>query len=113
MKITFLQFIKRDLTLGLILSALVFVSALAFGGPFLSTSQQPTASTAATFLAQNATLQGTVMRDGSNVYLSLGTGNLYELQNVRHVRRFDGKLVRVTGQVDSRSKRIVVERMRP
>jgi Protein of unknown function (DUF5818) len=107
MKSTFFQFIKRDLTLGIVTSALVFVSALAWGGPFLTTNQLPAAFAA----AQTATLSGTVMHDGNNVYLSLGSGKLYELENVRHARSFDGKFVTVTGRVNAQAKLILVERI--
>ncbi len=103
--------IRRDLLFGIVFSALVFAGALLWGGPFLITSQPPAVSGAAPTLTQTATLRGTVMRSGSTVYLSLGAGNLYELQNVRHARRYDGKYVRVTGQVDSQSKLILVERI--
>jgi hypothetical protein len=103
--------IGRDLLFGVILSALVFLGALVWGGPFLITSQPPASSGAAQTITQTATLSGTVMRSGSTVYLSLGAGNLYELQNLRHARRYEGKYVRVTGQVDSQSKLILVERI--
>ncbi|MGP8252198.1 MAG: DUF5818 domain-containing protein [Terracidiphilus sp.] len=109
MKSTFFDFIKRDLTLVIVLSALVFVGALAWGGPFLATYQPP----AGFVVAQTATLSGTVMRDGSNVYLSLGSGKLYELENVRHARSFDGKLVTVTGRVNAQAKLILVDGLRP
>jgi hypothetical protein len=107
MKRTFFQFILRDLTFGIAISAFVFVCALAWGGPFLATNQLPAAFAA----AQAATLSGTVMRDGSNVYLSLGSGKLYELENVRHVGSFDGKFVTVTGRVNAQAKLILVERI--
>jgi hypothetical protein len=108
MKSTFLDFIKRDLTLAIVLSALVFGCALAWGGPFLTTGE-PLAAYAA---APVATLSGTVMRSGSNVYLSLGSGNLYELDNLHHARVFDGKYVTVTGRVNSQSRRILVDELK-
>lgn len=55
MNSTFFDFIKRDLLLGIVLSALVFGCALALGGPFLTTSQQPAASPAAQTLAETGT----------------------------------------------------------
>lgn len=55
MKSTFFDFIKRDLILGIVLSALVFGCALAWGGPFLATSQQPAASAAPQALAESTT----------------------------------------------------------
>ncbi len=53
MKSSFFDFIMRDLTLGIVLSALVFASALALGGPFLTTSQQPAAPAAGQAIAQS------------------------------------------------------------
>jgi hypothetical protein len=55
MKSNFFDFIKRDLLLGIVLSALVFACALALGGPFLTTNQQPAASVAAQALTQTGT----------------------------------------------------------
>lgn len=46
MKANFFDFIKRDLILGIVVSALVFGCALAWGGPFLA-SNQPSAASAA------------------------------------------------------------------
>jgi len=109
MKTTFFDFIKRDLALGVVLSVLVFSCALAWGGPFLSTSQLPAAFAA----APTAMLSGTVMRSGSNVYLSLGSGNLYELEHLHHARNLDGKRVTVIGRVNSQAKRILVDGVNP
>jgi hypothetical protein len=55
MKSTFFDFIKRDLILGIILSALVFGCAFAWGGPFLVTNQQPALSAPAQTLAEYTT----------------------------------------------------------
>jgi hypothetical protein len=54
MKRTFFEFIKRDLLLGIIVTVLVFASALAWGGPFLASSQQPADPAAGQSLAQAA-----------------------------------------------------------
>jgi len=52
MKSTFFDFMKRDLILVIAVSALVFGGALAWGGPFLTTNSQATASTPAQTIAQ-------------------------------------------------------------
>jgi hypothetical protein len=109
MKSTFFQLIKRDLTLGIVVSAFVFVCALAWGGPFLATSQ-PSTVAGQTF-TRTATLTGLVMRDSSNVYLNLGAGKLYQVENADRVRGFDGKYVTVVGQVNAQAKLILVERI--
>ncbi len=54
MKSTFFDFIKRDLILGIVLSALVFACAFAWGGPFIATNQQPAPTNAAQTLAESA-----------------------------------------------------------
>ena len=109
MKSTFIDFIKRDLTLWIALSGLVFASALAWGGPFLATNHRSRA--AGMTFAQTATLTGLVMRDGRNVYLNLGERKLYQIENVEWVSGFDGKYVTVTGRVNAQAKLIRVERL--
>jgi len=103
--------IKRDLFFGIILSALVFASALALGGPFLAPNHSTAAAAGAA--AQTTTLTGIVMRDGWYVFLSDSKGNVYQLDNLRHARKFDGKFVTVTGELDPQSKLVLVERIEP
>ncbi len=113
MKKTSFQFIKRDLTLGIVVSSLVFVAALAWGGPFLATSR-PAASAAGTAVqasAPTATLTGTLTHDGNVVFLNGSDGKRYKLENLQLPRSVEGKLVSVTGQVDSQAKLIRVDRI--
>jgi hypothetical protein len=106
------HFIKRglfrDLFLGIAASAFVFVCALAWGGPFLST-----ASNAATahVQAQHATFTGTVMRNGEQFVLRETSGQIYRLDDPRHAQSFEGKAVKVTGSLDTEAHLIHVERI--
>jgi len=113
MKNSFIDFIKRDLLLGIVLSAIVFASALVLGGPFLAKSRTAVPSTPAAMQAsvQTTTLTGTVLRDGRHVFLNPGDGNLYRLVNVPHARPYAGKTVTVTGQVDPQTRQIYVDRI--
>lgn len=115
MKVSFFEFIRRDLILGIVLSALVFGCALALGGPFLATNRSaaPVAAPAAQPAPQATTLRGTVTRNGGHVYLNDGVGNVYQLDNVHHSRALEGQYVAVTGELYSQARLMYVERIVP
>src|ERR1017187_2533450 len=93
-----LQSIKRDLFVGLSISALLFVSALAWGSPFISASagvtaqaqeQQPQQTQPAPDQAQPGQDQaqpakiftGTVLKSGSKFVLRDGSGQVFKLDD--------------------------------
>jgi Protein of unknown function (DUF5818) len=102
----FKRYLFRDLFLGVLLSLFVFVCALAWGGPFLST-----ASYAAAVQAQQATFVGTVVRDGEQFVLRASSGQIYRLDDPHHAQAFEGKEVKVTGTLNAEAHMIHVERI--
>ena len=107
-----IQFFKRglfrDLFLGIAASAFVFVCALAWGGPFLSTAANAATAQAQ---AQHATFTGTVMRNGEQFVLRETSGQIYRLDDPRHAQPFEGKAVKITGSLDAEAHLIHVERI--
>jgi hypothetical protein len=105
--------IRRDLFFGIILTALVFVCALIFGGPFLSASPSTAtpAGSASPAQTQTTTVNGTVKRNGDQVYLSDRSGNTYMLDHQQFMRKLDGRFVSITGQLNSRTMRMHIEKV--
>lgn len=108
-----MQSIKRDLSVGVALSALVFTCALAWGSPFIATGSgtmpahvqdkpQPEQSKSATFT-------GTVVKDGELFVLRDASGQVYKLDSPERAKPFEGKAVKVTGHLDTEAKLIHVE----
>lgn len=58
---------------------------------------------------QSATFTGTVARNGSQFVLHDASGATYLLDDSERAKTFEGKAVRVTGQLDEQSKMIHVE----
>lgn len=101
----------RDLLLGISASAFVFVCALAWGGPFISTVSYAAPIQAQQNQAQHSTFIGTVMRDGEQFVLRDNSGQIYRLDDPQHAQSFEGKAVKVTGQLDAQAHLIHVERI--
>jgi hypothetical protein len=105
------QSIKREITLGIALSALVFLCAIAWGSPFISAGSSPTPVQAQQAQAQSVTLTGTIVRDGEQFMLREAGGQIYRLDDPQHAQSFEGKSVKVTGKLDTEAKLIHVERI--
>jgi hypothetical protein len=105
--------IKRDLTFGMCLSALVFLCALAWGSPFIGAGSGATAVQAQQGRPQSVIFTGTVMRNGEQFLLRESSGPIYRLDDPEHVQPFEGKVVKVTGKLDTDAKLIHVERIEP
>lgn len=105
--------IKRDLTLVLSITALVFVCALAWGRPFIGSASSNAATPAAQSPTQPATFTGTVLRDGEQFFLRAATGQVYRLDDAQHALPYDGQSVKVTGNLDTEARLIHVQRIAP
>jgi hypothetical protein len=106
--------IQRDLLLGVVITALVFACALIFGGPFLTASSASAASAVSALPAQTqtTTVNGTVKQNGDQVYLSeASSGKTYRLDHQQGIRPFAGRFVTVTGELNSQSMLIHVEKI--
>lgn len=110
--------IKRDLTLALLMSALVFVCALAWGHPFIGTGSSQAAAVAAPVQAQqgqaqSAIFSGTIQRNGEQFFLREASGQIYRLDDPQHAQAYEGQAVKVTGKLDAEARLIHVEHIEP
>jgi hypothetical protein len=113
------QTIQRDLFFGLSISALLFISALAWGSPFVNfnsatvsaqVDQQP-GQPAQAQPQQAKTFSGTVQKNGSDFVLRDGAGQTFNLDDPANASSYEGKAVKVTGQLDERAMLIHVQRI--
>jgi hypothetical protein len=106
--------LKRDMTLAVAISALVFMCALAWGRPFISAGSAEVPMTAQQVQAQQGqtgTYTGTVLRNGEQFVLRDAAGQIYRLDDPREAQPFEGKSVKVTGKLDTDARLIHVERI--
>jgi uncharacterized protein YdeI (BOF family) len=113
---------KRNLIDILALGAMVLAFAVAWGSPFVGASsdpaqtqdealsqQQPDQGQANQGQAKSATFTGTIVRDGEQYVLRDSSGQVLGLDNSEKAKQFEGKTVKVTGQLDEQAKVIHVE----
>jgi hypothetical protein len=105
------QSVKRELFLGIALSAFVFMCALAWGRPFISIGSFEAPVQAQQSQPQTATFTGTVLRNGEQFMLRDSSGQIYRLDDPQHAQPFEGKAVKVTGTLDREARVIHVERI--
>lgn len=107
--------IKRDLIDFCALCAAVLAFALVLGSPFVvagsafaqnqaQPQQQPDQSQ-----AKSGTFTGTVVKNGDQFALRDSSGVVYTLDDTERAKPFEGKTVKVTGQLDEQAKVIHVE----
>ena len=109
-----MQFIKRDLSIGLAASTLVFACALAFGSPFVGAGSgskaspaqdqtqpqpQPDQGQAQPQKSDSKTFTGTVLKSGSQYVLRDSSGQVFKLDDAESAKPYEGKAVKVTGQL--------------
>jgi hypothetical protein len=106
--------LKRDMTLAVAITALVFMCALAWGKPFVATGSAEAPVQAQQVQAQQGqtgTFTGTVLRNGEQFVLRDTAGQIYRLDDPREAQTFEGKPVKVTGKLDTEARLIHVERI--
>ena len=103
--------IKRELFLGIALSAFVFMCALAWGSPFISTGSFLAPVQAQQSQPQPATFTGTVVRYGEQFVLRDSSGQINRLDDPQHAQPFEGEAVKVTGTLDREARVIHVQRI--
>jgi hypothetical protein len=109
--------IKRELLSCLAISALVFTGADSWGRPFverasgpaLSLAQEPQPQQPPQDQAKSATFTGTIVRDGDMFVLHDSSGQVYKLDDTQRAKPFEGKTVKVSGQLDTEAKLIHVD----
>jgi hypothetical protein len=107
-----MQSVKRDLYFGVAICILVFTCALAWGSPFVGTGLGSMPASVQDQMKQehkSATYTGTVVKDGEQYALRDAAGQVYKLDDAERARPFEGKAVKVTGQLDVEAKLIHVE----
>jgi Protein of unknown function (DUF5818) len=117
-----MQSIKRDLSAGLSICVLLFVCALAWGSPFIAAdsramalqaqeqqTQPPQDQPQQVQPQQSKTFTGTVLKSGSQYVLRDTAGQVYKLDDPESARPYEGKSVKVTGQLDEQAMLIHVQ----
>jgi hypothetical protein len=108
-----------------VLGALTLAFALVWGSPFVGTSPafaqdqaqphqqpnqaQPQQPQPDQSQAQTATFTGIVVKNGDQFALRDSSGAVYTLDDSQRAKPFEGKTVKVTGQLDEQAKVIHVE----
>lgn len=105
--------VKPDLTLAVLVSAFVFLCALAWGSPFVAANPVAVPAQAQQTQAQKTTFTGTILRNGEQFVLRDTAGQIYKLDDPQHAQPYEGKAVKVTGKLDAEAKLIHVERIEP
>lgn len=109
--------IKHDLTFALLVSAFVFVCALAWGHPFIGGNANEVTAGAAMQAQQSQTqsaiFAGTIQRDGEQFLLREESGQIYRLDSSRLAQPYEGQSVKVTGKLDTEARLIHVEHIEP
>lgn len=103
--------LSRELLLGVAISAFVFVCALAWGGPFLSSVPFGAAARAQQSQIRSGVFSGTVVRTGEQFGLRETSGQIYRLDDAQHAQTFEGKEVTVTGTLDTQADILHVEQI--
>jgi len=111
-----MQSIKRDLSVGISVSALVLVCALAWGSPFVGAGSkgaqaqdQPQQTQPQPDQAKSKTFTGTILKNGEQYVLRDSSGQTYKLDSPESAKPYEGKAVKVTGQLDEQAMLIHVE----
>jgi len=104
---------KREVADLSILGALILALALTWGNPFVGTKsasaqdhaqQQPDHEQ-----AKAATFTGVIVKNGDNYILRDSSGALYKLDDPERAKHFEGKPVKITGELDQQADRLHVE----
>ncbi len=118
-----MQSIKRDLSAGLSITTLLFICALAWGSPFVAASSalesvqtqeqpqqsQPQDQPQHAQPQQSKTFTGTVLKSGAQYVLRDASGKVFKLDDPESAKPYEGKSVKVTGQLDEQAMLIHVE----
>jgi len=122
-----MQSIKRDLSIGLSASALVFACALAWGSPFVGAGSkasqaqepqqtqpqpdqaQPQPDQAQPDQSSAKTFTGMILKSGGRFVLKDTSGQVFKLDDAASAKPYVGKAVKVIGQLDEQAMLIHVQ----
>ena len=105
---------KHNLINGLALGVMALAFAFAWAGPNVAggakAQEQPQPQQQQQQdQAQSTTFTGTVVKEGDNYVLRDSSGAMYKLDDASRAKPFEGKPVKVTGQLDEQANVIHVE----
>ncbi len=120
MRATKMHSIKRDLVAGLSITVVSLVCALAWGRPFVAVgpgskaaqtqdSPQQTQPQPDQRHPQAKTFTGTVLKSGGQYVLRDASGQTFKLDDSESAKPYEGKAVKVVGQLDERAMVIHVQ----
>ncbi len=107
--------IRHDLMNFSALGVMVLAFALVWGSPFVSAGSAYAQDQAQPQTqpdqgqSKSTTFTGTIVKDGSQYVLRDSSGATYKLDDAQRAQPFEGKSVKVTGQLDEQAKTIHVE----
>jgi len=105
--------LKRDFVPLFAITALTLICALAWGSPFLTTQPTGRQGHAQQQSSQNqsktGTFTGKIVRNGDTYVLHDSSGATFGLDDPERAKAFEGKVVKVTGQLDEQSRVIHVD----
>jgi hypothetical protein len=109
--------LKRDILIGLAICAMAVTFALAWGSPFVSAdservqdlTQQQQEPQQQPDRTKSATFTGTIVKLGAQFALRDTSGQMFKLDDSDRAKPFEGKSVKVTGQLDQQAMVIHVE----
>ncbi|MGD1064221.1 MAG: DUF5818 domain-containing protein [Terracidiphilus sp.] len=108
-----MQSLKRDFVHISAITALTLACALAWGSPIAAAAQAGTQDQAQHQPDQNqskaATFTGMIVKNGDIYVLRDSPGAIYGLDDPDKAKPFEGKSVKVTGQLDEQAKVIHVQ----
>jgi uncharacterized protein YdeI (BOF family) len=112
MQLNKLRSIGRDVTAGFAISALTLGLALVWGSPFVGSARaqdKEQQQHKEQDQAQTGTFTGTVAKNGDQYVLHDSSGETFALDDSERARPYEGKTVKVTGELDEKAKSIHVE----
>jgi hypothetical protein len=113
-----MQSIRRDLTVGaftlalaLVCSPIVAVAHAQEPGkpPAPQTQPQPQMPDQTEAPSKSSSFTGTIVKDGDGYSLKDSSGSTFKLDDSSKAQQFEGKSVKVTGELDEQAKMIHVE----
>jgi len=103
---------KHNLINGLALGVMALAFAFAWAGPNViggAKAQEQPQPQQQQDQSQSTTFTGTVVKEGDNYVLRDSSGAMYKLDDASRAKPFEGKPVKVTGQLDEQANVIHVE----
>ena len=110
-----MQSVRHDVVRLSIASVFALVFALAWGSPFVTvpsaSAQEPVQPKPEQSQKRSSTFTGTIARTGEQYVLREVSGATYSLDDADLAKKFEGKIVKITGLLDLEARMIHVEKI--